>query len=383
MSNRIMSIEIDSQYRVEVINSLEQFMRLKETWNGLLEEYTSYVPFLCHEWFELWLRHFLKDTELFIIVLYQKNNVVGIAPLLRKQEKLKRLYMVKKIELIGNIVSPVRSFIIADFESRKRTEHYSALLSFFREYDDWDVLEFDALYDPMINFSELKKLITQAGINNDCYHCFNYYYLDEIPETGDQYLSSRSRKLRDNLRRYRKRLEDKGSISVEIISDPESSPRCLDLHYRIREKSWKNHDQNSAFHRDLFEFASRKGWLRCCILMLDKEPIASQIRFVHNRHAYFISTMYNLEYKKYSPGNLLLAETAKYLIDTDRVTEMNYLYGDEGYKKEWLEKNGERNGIVLFNRSVCGTFSAFLMMKVIPLYRKFKKSWIFNNPHDR
>jgi hypothetical protein len=367
-----MSIELDNQYRVEIVNSLEQFMLLKETWNELLVEYTSYVPFLCHEWFELWLKHFLKGSELFIIVLYQKNNVVGVAPLLRKQEKFKRLYKVKKIELIGNIVSPVRGFIFADFDSKKRTEHYLALLSFLKKYDDWDIFELDAFYDPIISFSALKRIIVQAGINNDCYHCFNYYYLDEIPETGNLYLTSRSKKLRDNLRRYRKRLEDKGSISVEIVSNPENTPRCVDLHYRIRENSWKNPDEKSAFHRDLFKFASLKGWLRCCIFMFDKKPIASQIRFVHNRHAYFISTMYDIAYKKYSPGNLLLAETAKYLIDTDKVVEMNYLYGDEDYKKEWLEKKAERNGLVLFNRNMCGIFSAFLTMKVIPIYRKFK-----------
>ena len=377
MTNRIMSIKVDSQYRVEVVNSLEQFMCLNKTWNGLLEEYTSYVPFLCHEWFELWLRRFLKDAELFIIVLYQNNSVVGIAPLIRKQEKWKRLYKVRKIELIGNIVSPVRSFIIGDFDSRKREEHYSALMSFFRGYDDWDVLQLDALYDPIISFSELKRLITQAGIRNDSYHCFNYYYLDDIPETGDQYLSSRSRKLRGNIKRYRRKLEDKGNISVEIVSDPEGTSRCVDMHYHIREKSWKDDDKNSAFHRDLYEFASLQGWLRCFVLMFDKEPIASQIRFVQNRHAYFISTMYDVAYKKYSPGNLLLAETAKYLIDTDKVIDMNYLYGDEDYKKEWLDKKAERNGLVLFSRSVRGALSVFLMVEVIPLCRKFKNFRVF------
>lgn len=371
-------IEIDDQYHVEIIDSLEQFMRLKEAWNGLLEEYTSYVPFLCHGWFELWLKHFLKDTELLIILLYQKDNLVGIAPLLCRKEKWRGLYMVNKIELIGNIVSPVRSFIFAEFDYKKRTEHYVALLSFFRKYE-WDVFELDAFYDPIINLSEIRRLITKTGIRNDCYHCFNYYYLDEIPETWVQYFNSRSKRHRKNLRRYRRRLEEKGSVSVEIVNDPEDTPRCVDLHYLIREKSWKKYDKNSAFHRDLFKFASLEGWLKCCVFMLNEEPVASKIIFVQDRHAYFISTVYDIAYKKYSPGNFIHSEATKYLIDTDKVVEMNFLYGDEGHKKEWLEKKAERNGIVLFNGNVRGALSAFLTMNALPMYRKFKKFSVYNN----
>jgi len=367
------SIEIDSKYHIKIVDTLDEFRKLKSIWNDLVGNHKSYVPYLCHEWFEIWLKHFLKQDKLLVLLLYNKENLAAIAPFLVKNEKFKGIIKVKKIELIGNITSPIRSFIVKTCDAKKREDDISAIFRFFSDkFRSWDIIDLNSVYDEFLSINILRNILTNYGLPNTGFHCFNYYYINGINYSGEDYLKKRSKKLRENLRRRKRNLEKKGKVEFNILKNPEDIDHCFSLHYKVRDKSWKSKDINAEFLKDFAKLAGTKKWLRFGFALFDGDPIASQIRIVCNNISYFVSTVYDASYNEYSPGSILISEMIKYLIDIDKVIEMDYLYGDERYKKEWLDQKGERKGIYVFNRNYKGWLASFLMIKFLPIVKKIK-----------
>jgi hypothetical protein len=49
----------------------------------------------------------------------------------------------------------------------------------------------------------------------------------------------------------------------------------------------------------------------------------------------------------------------QHVLDVDRVDEVDYLAGDEPYKREWMSTRRERRGVVAFNpHSICALADA-------------------------
>jgi len=85
---------------------------------------------------------------------------------------------------------------------------------------------------------------------------------------------------------------------------------------------------------------------------------------------YFLKTAYDDEYKKYGAGSILLAEVIKYLIDTERVKNIDFGPGDELYKTNWASGKREMKRIIVFNKTSKGNCLAVLNNNVLPTIRK-------------
>jgi CelD/BcsL family acetyltransferase involved in cellulose biosynthesis len=96
--------------------------------------------------------------------------------------------------------------------------------------------------------------------------------------------------------------------------------------------------------------AAAQGWLRLGLLTLDDQPLAAQIWIVKDGKASIFKLAYDGEYAKFSPGSILTKALLRHVIDIDRVTEVDYLAGDDDYKKDWMSHRRERRGIIAFNR---------------------------------
>ena len=50
-----------------------------------------------------------------------------------------------------------------------------------------------------------------------------------------------------------------------------------------------------------------------------------------------------------SPGTVLSAFMLQHVIDTDRVSTVDFLSGDDHYKKNWMSHREERKGVAAYN----------------------------------
>ena len=120
-------------------------------------------------------------------------------------------------------------------------------------------------------------------------------------------------------------------------------PSGMPDYYVVYNASWKQNETRNAGFQDCFVAAiSRAGWIRLAILYINGQPVAAQLWFVHHNKASIFRLAYDRAWKQYSTGSILTSFLMEYVIDTDRVEEIDFLTGNEAYKQDWMSERRER-----------------------------------------
>lgn len=189
------------------------------------------------------------------------------------------------------------------------------------------------------------------------YFCFGNWYLPCEGLTFDAYMGSRDSQLRGTWARKSKKLLAAGRL--QIVTTPDGVEAAMDAYDSVYAKSWKQAEPYAGFVRGWARICARRGWLRLGIAWVDDAPIAVQFWFTMNSRAYIFKLAYDEAQSKWSAGTVLTAHMIRHAFEVDRVVEIDYLTGDDAYKKSWMTHRRERVGLMACNtRSLLGLASA-------------------------
>jgi CelD/BcsL family acetyltransferase involved in cellulose biosynthesis len=179
------------------------------------------------------------------------------------------------------------------------------------------------------------------------YFTFGNWYQ---PVTFDwaSYLAARSGPLQNTIRRMRKKFAGDGG-TLEIVTNTKELPVAIAAYEKVYAASWKKPEPFPAFTPALMQTYAAKGFLRLGLAWLDGEPVAAQLWIVSHGRAEIYKLAYDERFKGYSPGTLITAMLMEHAIDKDKVGEVDYLIGDDAYKKTWMSHRRERWGLVAYN----------------------------------
>lgn len=201
-------------------------------------------------------------------------------------------------------------------------------------------------------FQQLKQALSEAGYWVDEYFCFGNWYYDVEGRRYADYLAERPSQLRHNLQRGIGKLNKAGAWRIAIQQQDDAELEAAIAAFEaVYAQSWKQPEPQPGFIPNLCRTAAREGWLRLGVLTLDGAPLAAQLWLTHRG----IASIYKLAYvdnaSRYSAGTVLTAAMFEQAIDRDRVAEIDYLNGDEPYKRDWMSRRRERRGIIAFDLS--------------------------------
>ncbi|MDQ1830153.1 GNAT family N-acetyltransferase [Massilia scottii] len=162
------------------------------------------------------------------------------------------------------------------------------------------------------------------------------------------YLAARSGPLQNTIRRMRKKFAGDGG-TLEIVTNPKELPVAIAAYEKVYAASWKKPEPFPAFTPGLMQAYAAKGFLRLGLAWLGGEPVAAQLWIVSHGRAEIYKLAYDERFKGYSPGTLITAMLMEHAIDKDKVNEVDYLSGDDAYKKTWMSHRRERWGLVAYN----------------------------------
>lgn len=202
------------------------------------------------------------------------------------------------------------------------------------------------------------------------FFCFGNWYL-KSPGTWNEYLATRSANFRSAIRRAQKKLISANG-RLELVTREGDVDRAIDAYQTVYAKSWKRPEPHPAFVPGLIRLLAQKQALRLGIAWIDDVPIAAQIWIVYEGRASIFKLAYDENYRELSGGNALTAFLMEHVLDRDRVQEVDFLIGDDSYKRGWMSDRRERWGIVAYNpRTVVG---ALLLTREI-FGRAIKSAW--------
>lgn len=195
-------------------------------------------------------------------------------------------------------------------------------------------------------YRNMAAALRAAGYRVGDYFCFGNWFLP-VEGSFDAYFRARPSALRHTVLRGRRKLDRAGPWAIDIVARP--GPRlatAIGEFEAVYASSWKPPEPFPGFIPAFCRWAAESGTLRLGLLRRAGRAVAAQIWLVHGGSAEIYKLAYDPAHARFSAGSVLTAAMMAAVIDGDRVGEVDFLHGDEPYKRDWMAMRRERRGLL-------------------------------------
>lgn len=301
------------------------------------------------DWFDLLKNSvYSTDSGTKFIAAKAHDKITEVWPLRLSQHRL-----IKQISSLSNFYTSLYHPLKAKEHSKFTLREAVAYL--LQQYGSHHVIRIAPLDPNSPEFQQILNELNASGWIAFKFLSFANWYLTE--EYGwDHYIKSRGANLRSTLKRRSREFLANGGL-LEIITQTDSIEQAIQDFETVYAASWKKPEPFPQFIPFLIRTLYEKNALRLGVARIGGIPIAAQIWIVWNGQASIFKLAYNKQYSSYSPGTLLTAHLMKHVLDVDCVTHVDYLIGDDDYKRIWMNRRRERYGIIAYNpATIIGIF---------------------------
>ena len=315
---------------------------LEREWEALAERRGA-SPWLRPGWFEAWWPAFGSGT-LEVVTVRRQATLVGVLPLQRRRGALSSL---------TNWHSPEFGPLADDDAAR------AALLDAvtasgrppvslgFMNAGEADAIAFTAAARRAGGRVLARRLERSPYVRTD--------------GSWADFEATIDRRLRSEIRRRRRRLEEQGKLELRMEDGREGLAALLERGFAIEGSGWKaeqgtaivSRPETRAFYTRLAQWTAARGWLRLAFLALDGRPLAFQYLIQHGGVTYQLKGGYDPSYRKYAPG-MLLTHAVVQRAFADGLRSYEFLGEQEAFKLEWARDARERVLVQAFPRSASG-----------------------------
>ena len=331
------------------------FSALPAAYEQVFQEGGRTSFFLRRDWFQNFAANVVQEPRR--IRLYgvetRQGSPVAVLPVLWTPRG-DRSVAPGRMEALANYYSTYFSPVLTGGQPNARVAGALAA-GLWSDRRQWDVIALQPIERGSEIYGDLARSFGEVGMVVQTYFCFGNWYLDVAGRSYLEYVESLSSVLRKNIPYNIRRLEKTGRAKIAIVVHDAALDGALDDYEKVYNSSWKIPEPFPQFIRGLARLAARNGMLRLGLIYMDGEPAAAQIWIVNAGVASIYKIAYDERYAKLSIGTVLTAKLMQHVIDVDRVRVVDYLSGDDDYKKAWMSHRREFWGILGFNpRSVRG-----------------------------
>ena len=302
------------------------------------------------EWFETLAEHGLNpEEEASFVVLEQSGIKKAVLPVRISDGGA-------RITSLSTFYSSIYMPIIGSIAPQDTLTTLTMLFSGLRELNLGSSLCLYPMDKKSILYEKTLEGLKSSGWKIFPYYCFGNWYLPLNGQSYDTYVQNLPSRVRNTINRKIRKFGRDERGRIELINTSESIDKAIEAYNRIYNCSWKVPEPYPEFVPSLIRLCAKKGWLRLGIAYYDELPIAAQIWIVAYGKAAIYKLAYDESYKFLSPGTLLTDYLMRHVMDVDKVSEIDYLMGDDAYKKDWMSHRRERWGVLAYNPSTIAGF---------------------------
>ncbi|MGH2940674.1 MAG: GNAT family N-acetyltransferase [Solirubrobacterales bacterium] len=305
----------ESTRGVELVR-FEDLESRRELWDELAAR--SGNIFATPEWIGTWLRHYGAGVEPLLIECRQDARPFAILPLCvvrRGPLRFSRFLGYGIGDVLGPICDPADS-VLAGEALRRAPKEVGA---------------------PALLLAEnLPAGVTAQALGGTLLQTVANPRLDFDGASWEEYLKTRSRNVREKVRRSGRKLEEAHEVSYRLADDPDRLDADFEQLIFLHRLRWGPEgplcqEPTAAFHRDLARELLAKGRLRLWLMELDGEPAAAWYGYRFEGSESFYQGGRDPRFDRLSVGFLMLTWTIKAAFD-DGLERYAFLRGDEPYK---------------------------------------------------
>lgn len=317
-----------SKLRAEVIDEAAAISGLEESWRSFAEK--SGNAFVTPEWYSAFIEVYGDSASPAIGVTRSADGTItGVLPFITEGSRGRRLRFGGAN--LGDLFHPLPSEdadALAVCAAELGRGHLKTLVL--------DNVESGAEWPEVLRAAGERRLVSRA-------------YRDAVSPfidlrafgSWDDYLASRSKNARSQLRRYGRRLNEEHDVSFRKTDRAETLGEDLDTFFRLHLARWADRGGSSsdsarvrAFHERFAGTALARGWLRLWFLEIAGEPVAAWYGWsLGGKYAYYLAG-FDPEWAEQRVGHVLLCHTIAAAIE-EGAEEYDMLLGDESYKSRF------------------------------------------------
>jgi CelD/BcsL family acetyltransferase involved in cellulose biosynthesis len=183
----------------------------------------------------------------------------------------------------------------------------------------------------------------------------------ELPPTWEEYLKLLGKNMREQIKRYPKRLEKEFEVEYSLAQSEDEVRVALDDLFRLHGARWRARGQTGVlatprrqkFHRAVCQSFLKRDWLRLWTLRCNGQSVCVLLNYFYGGRYYFFIGGFAPEYARWSVGTCLFSKVFQRAIE-DGATEFDFLKGEEEYKYRFGATNRDFKTLSFFQSTPRG-----------------------------
>jgi CelD/BcsL family acetyltransferase involved in cellulose biosynthesis len=358
--------------RLEVISDTAHFQTIQQDWDRLLSTSNSPALPLSHDWFCAWWQVFGVGKQLYIVCVYDNDQLVAIAPFMREKASYRRVPVTIQ-KFMANGHSPFCDVILPeDLSAGKKAE----VLDLIIQNNSADILQFNKIPENGIIANHVRR--------SD--KCRYYRYgikpslvtpIIRIQGDWEKFIQEKSRKFRKSLNNKLNKFNKSAAYTIDCVQIPDDQHPYLTKMVEISKNSWKRKIKNDlgsniAGREFLFKLAARlgpKGMLHIWMMHKGEQPVAFEYHLGFHGVVYPVRADYDDGHRMISPGSVLEYTALKSLFENQDAQEYYSCADDYWYLSNWTNEMHKHITIEIFADSWKASILHILEYVLIPKLR--------------
>jgi len=367
---------------IEIL-SFSEFSKAEDPWTDLVRSSVYPLPFLSHPWICLWWRHFGQGQEFLAPVVRDGSRLLAGIPLTIRPVRFPGVSLAVA-EIVGTGPVPTRGMGLADkadivvrrnaLEAGNRLNTQLAKL-----LKHVEVLALKGVAGSSPTGEIFPSLAGACQSVKVVSRSVSPYLL--LPRRWEEYLHSRSKNFRKQLRKKRRLLNEAGLVKIARLGPKDDPIASMAEVVSVNSRSWSaqrgtnlyRHPAIRAFFLELVSEMANKGLIDLHLLRLNGKAIAYELCFDFEGRVFSYNSSFDADLGKLSPGTVLTATVIEAACQRNRL-EYDMLRGDEQYKSYWCSQYRTESEVIVLSGSLRSRLYASLGFD---LKRQLKSwSWI-------
>lgn len=371
-------LESLAPWRVSEVQDRAELGRMEREWDALLDASPARgTPFLRHAFIRIWIDNFAPRARLRVLAARDAAGTLqAVLPLV---EQRLRLYGV-----------PLRALVSTSNPHSCRFDAIAldgaaAASTFFKHLaadGSWDLLRLGDVPEGG-NGARLQEAFRRGGWPTGAWESLRSPYVP-LPGTWEALAARLSSKLKANLRRRRRRLEEQagGPVSCERIGGGEDLEAHLDAGFALESSGWKGQRGTAiaqspatrGFYTELARWASREGTLALRFLRAGDRRVAFHYALVAGGRYFLLKPGYDESLRECSPGQLLMEEVLQECV-SGGLGELDFLGPDMVWKRDWTDQVRPHAWRYVFRKGQVGRALCAAKFRWLPAAKEAWARW--------
>ena len=362
-------------FEVEGIDDINNLETLKEKWNSLLKENATKTVELSYEWQLNYWKYFNENSKLFVVIVKEGHDIVGIAPL--KITNIRRFGIrVRRLEFIAGKESNYQDFIIGN----NKDSVIQCIFQFIIDNrNHWDLLS-------LVNIPETSRTIICIddsigkqffGLVKDIHKCI---FLD-IDMPYEEYIEVVRKKRRKYVERCVRKIKREGEIDFYHCETEDSLILHMEKLFELHRKLWNDTDTPSEFNNQgLCKFylesvrkLLQKKEINLSVLTFNNTIVSLLLSFLFDGECILQLTAYDSDYKALSPSIVLWHFFIKEAFENNvKMIDFGTYYP---YKELWGNKFRNKISFEIYPKRAFISYYFYSFERIYSFLRKYLRKF--------